>query len=60
MDQYQFKEAAKEVGFTDEQIGFMVEWLAQTNHGHNIEDVAGLEEKLDEIEEDEEEEEDDE
>ena len=54
----QFRQAMIEAGFSMKQMEFLEEWVAEKVHGHTIEDVAGLLEALDEIEEDEGEEDD--
>lgn len=54
----QFEGAALDAGFTQKQIEFMDEFLAKYPHTHNAEDINGLEEFIEAIEEDEEEEED--
>jgi hypothetical protein len=58
MQMSQFRQAMIEAGFSMKQMEFLEEWVAEKVHGHTIEDVAGLLEALDEIEEDEGEEDD--
>jgi hypothetical protein len=53
----EFEEAAREAGFTEAQIAFLDEWLAKYPHTHDMTEVEGLPEALDELGEDEEEEE---
>ena len=56
----EFVTKAENRGFTEEQARFMFEYLAQQGHGHDIDDVAGLEEVLEDIEGESEEEEEEE
>jgi hypothetical protein len=56
MDKAEFIQAAKIGGFTVAQAEFMWDTLALDGHGHDIEDIDGLEEALEGDEEEGEEE----
>lgn len=43
-----FIEAAMEVGFTEEQAEFMDQWLAKFPHGHDVSEIDGVDELVDE------------
>lgn len=48
----EFDLAAKEAGFTDEQIEFLNQFVAKFPHMHDVEDINGLEDAVTEIVED--------
>ena len=45
----EFQEMAKEAGFTDKQIEFLNDFVAKYPHSHSVEEIDGLEEMLEEI-----------
>ena len=46
-----FKREAIDAGFTEKQAEFLASRLARNPHNHEIDQVEGLENRLDEIEE---------
>lgn len=60
MDRNDFIDSAITCGFTEDMAEFMWKYLAKFPHTHDIDDVVGLEEALEDIEDAEEEEEEEE
>jgi hypothetical protein len=44
----EFVEAAIEAGFTQEQAEFMEQWLARFPHNHDVSEIDGVDELVDE------------
>ena len=45
----EFQKMAKEAEFTDKQVEFLSEFVAKYPHSHSVEEIEGLEEMLEEI-----------